>query len=42
MNDEELIAVSDFEEMGEEISSDFDENDVHDFIQWLVEQPEMT
>ena len=21
---------------------DFDENDVHDFIQWLVEQPEMT
>ena len=42
MNDEELIVVSDFEEMGEEISSDFDENDVHDFIQWLIEQPEMT
>ena len=41
MNDKELLAVSEFEEMGEEIGSEFNEDDIADFINWLTEQDKL-
>lgn len=38
MNDKELLAVSELEEMGEDIGSEFNEDDIADFINWLTEQ----
>ena len=37
-NDPELLAVSSFEEEGEELSSDFNENDIDDFIEMLLDK----
>ena len=41
MNDKELLAVSDYEEMGEEIGSEFNEDDIADFINWLTNQDKL-
>lgn len=41
MNDKELLAVSDYEEMGEEIGSEFNEDDIADFINWLTDQDKL-
>ena len=37
-NDPELLAVSSFEEEGEELNSDFTEEDIDDFIEMLLDK----